>query len=85
MTEEQARRVGKGEPANDFSGVAVDIEPSNGRVSLKARTIIAGKRAALVLPEWLDEDTPDIEGAARTALRRAALSILEELESSWRA
>ena len=65
----------------DFSGGAIYIQSVDGRVSVKAQMIIAGRHAELILTDWLDEDTPDMEAAARTALWRVALSFLEELES----
>jgi len=66
----------------DVGGGAIYIQSVDGRVSVKAQMTIAGERAELVLTDWLDEDTPDMEAAARIALRRVALSFLEELEST---
>ena len=79
MTEDRNRHVEKGKPANDDDVVIYTIPEHGGRISIEAHLTIGGRRAELFLSEWLDGDTQDAESAARTALRRVALSFLEAL------
>jgi hypothetical protein len=58
----------------------IHVVKNGGHLSITAHLNIAGKRAELILPAWLDAAGESTPLAVRTALRRAALSFLEGLE-----
>lgn len=65
----------------DIPSIHVDRGPGD-RISVMAVMMIDGRRAELSLSDWLDPSTGDLDRAARTALRRMALSFLEGLYPS---
>lgn len=84
MTEDQGRPPVQEEvvamPDNpDMPWVRVS-EGAEGTLTVTAILKIGGKKAALFLPDWLDQAEPDREAAANTDVKRAARRILEGLE-----
>ena len=67
------------EPVNENTPT-IHVVKNDGHLSVTAYLNIAGKRAELILPDWLDAGGENTPLAVRTALRRAALSFLEGLE-----